>query len=97
MKIKFVDFKETPNEKHIGIATVNFEDKIYLRFKVMPRKDGPGYYCVTSAFKISPEEYIPSFVIDSNYLKEQIELEIKKNVENYIIKKTSVFDQDIPF
>lgn len=97
MKIQFIDFKEAHNEKHVGIATISLDGKIYLRFKVLPRKEGPGYYCVTNSFKISDDEYLPAFVIDSNYMKEQIDLEIKKNVEDFFAKKTSVFGEDIPF
>jgi hypothetical protein len=41
MKIEFIDYKPTPSEaKQLGVATVCYDDKIWLRYKVQPGKDG---------------------------------------------------------
>ncbi len=104
MKIEFVDFKPTPNEKYVGIATINFDDKIYLRFKVIPKKDAAGYFCAPSSLKASGpdgDEYLPCFVIDSNFIKERIDSEIRKNVMRFMTEPApsrSVFsNEEIPF
>lgn len=102
--VKFVEFIPTPNEKHVGIATISLDDKIFLRFKVKARDGKPGYYAFPFSTKISSLEgdtYVSAFTIDSNFMKEQIDKEISRNVTNYFINNTptqkSVFEESLPF
>ena len=86
-EIKFIEFKPTPNEKHIGIATVLYDSKIYLRYKISPGKSG-GYYPNCASYKVTDDEgnegYIPAFLIESNMLKEQIESCVKSNIKKFL-------------
>lgn len=82
MRMEFVEFKPVYGEKHVGIATVRFGDpgeQIYLKFKVMPSQKGAGYYCVGPSFKIG-EEYTQAIMLDSNWMKEQMDSMIRKAV-----------------
>ena len=71
-KLEFLNYTETPHEKHLGIATIRTWGKIVLRFKIIARKDGSGNFVAPASYKIS-EQYVPCFAIDSNFDKESIE------------------------
>ena len=80
--VKFCDFKPTPNEKHVGIATVLIDNIIFLRYKITSGKNG-GYFPNAPSYKIveyGQDSYIPGFLIESNMLKEQVESIIRSNV-----------------
>ena len=75
MDIEFVNYKATPGEKHHGIATVNFNNMILLRYKISPAKDGTGWFPNTASYKVSEggmESYLPSFLIDSRSVHEKV-------------------------
>jgi len=88
---KFISYIATPTEKHLGIATICFHDKVILRFKVIPNKDGNGFFFGTSAFKISTDgeddRYIESFMIDSRseqeLLHEYMRAHVRREMEQF--------------
>lgn len=91
MNIEFVEFVETPGEKHVGIVTVNFNNMLYLRYKVMPSQKGPGYYCNPPSYKINrygTDEYMQAIVIDSNFAKEKIDRIVRDEVTKYFAHKS---------
>lgn len=84
---EFIEYVSTPNEKHFGIVKVKAYNKIVLRYKIMPKKDGSGVFPVCASYKVSDSEgdkYVSAFVIDSNSDKEEIESLIRQNVKKYI-------------
>lgn len=93
MKIEFVDFKPTPSEdKQHGVATVIYDDKIMLRYKVQKGKDGKGFYLKPATHKVG-DDYIPSFVIDSNFATSAIDNCLRDNLKKYLDSETGF----IPF
>jgi hypothetical protein len=95
MKIDFVDFKITPSEiKQLGVATICYDDKIWLRYKVQPGKDGKGFYLKPASHKIE-EEYIPAFVIDSNFVNTAIDDCLRENLKK--ILESSADKDGFPF
>lgn len=95
MKIEFIDYKATPLEdKQLGIATVSYDDKIWLRYKVQKGKDGKGFYLKPASHKIG-EEYIPAFVIDSNFANTAIDDCLRDNLKRYL--DNGVGNDGLPF
>lgn len=96
---KFMSYIATPSEKHLGIATVCFHDKIILRFKVIPNKEGQGFFFGTSAFKISKEgeedRYIESFIIDSRFENENLQEFLRSNVKREMQNSSAVSNRKI--
>lgn len=82
MEITFIDYKKTPSEKYLGIATVNFNNLVYLRYKIVQGKDGNGYFVAPASYKID-DYYVPCFVVDSNMTKERINTVIRKGVDDF--------------
>lgn len=101
IKIEFVDYVLTPGEKHLGVATINFNDQLYLRYKVQPGKDGKGHFFSPASHKMPGDTYVPSFVIDSNFVKEKISTVIKNGISTSSVFKPNkqVLDdhEEIPF
>ena len=89
MKVEFKEFVKVFGEKHLGVATVILDDKFMFRYKVSPGKDGKGFYCKPATHKMG-EEYIPSFIIDSNFITESIMNCLRDNVRGLI-------DDGVPF
>lgn len=78
-QIEFINYVETPNERQLGIATIKAWGKILLRYKVMPRKDGSGFFVVPAAHKIEAQ-YVSAFQLDSISDKEAVEKCILSNI-----------------
>lgn len=89
MNIKFIDFKKVFGEKYFGIASVVLDDKIMLRYKVIPGKEGKGFYMKPASYKIG-EDYVDAFEIDSNFTKSAIDQVIRDHVK-------PMLDDGIPF
>lgn len=93
---EFLKFLPTPNEKHIGIATVRLYGKLILRYKIVPNKDGSGFYPVPASYKVpdpaggSADHYIRAFMIDSEMEKEELESLIKSHVQAILMPPQSV-------
>lgn len=89
-KFEFIGYKETPGEKHLGIATVKAYGKIILRFKVLTAKTG-ALFCAPSSYKIvdyGEERYIPCFTVDSVSENDELVHMITSNV-NRLLKDRS--------
>jgi len=83
MEYTFKGYKETPNEKHMGIAVVNLGGIIDLRYKILEGKDGKGYFPVVASYKTSEngmDVYQPAFMIDSRALHEDILQAVRQGV-----------------
>ena len=83
MDIKFIEYKLTPGEKHLGIVTILFDNKIFLRYRISEGKDGKGMFPSPASYKIAEggvDSYLPAFVIDSRMLHEQIMTIIKQGI-----------------
>ena len=89
MNIKFIEFKKVFGEKHLGIASVILDDKIMLRYRIVPGKDGKGFWCKPPSYKIG-DVYVDAFEIDSNFVKSAIEATIRDHVHKEL-------DDGIPF
>ena len=100
MNIEFIEYKPTPSEKYLGIATVNFNNMIYLRYKVVPKKEGNGFFIMPASYKIASngdkDDYVVAFVIDSNFASQEIERKIRVSVnaqmKNGNTQTASVFE-----
>ena len=70
-KFEWRGFTPTPAEKHLGIAEVKIhgDTPIVLRFKIVARKDGSGYFPNIASYKMpnrmSGEEYDECAMLDS--------------------------------
>jgi hypothetical protein len=83
MDIKFIEYKLTPGEKHLGIVTILFDNKIFLRYRISEGKDGKGMFPSPASYRITEggvDSYLPAFVIDSRMLHEQIMTIIKQGI-----------------
>ncbi len=85
MDIKFESYKLTPGEKHLGIVTILFDNKIYLRYRISEGKDGKGMFPSPASYKVTEggvDTYLPAFVIDSRMMHEQIMTVIKQGIHD---------------
>lgn len=113
MNLEFLSYIPTPGEKSLGIASIRYMGKIMLRYRILPRKDGQGYFPASSSLKIKDDftgadKYIESFMIDSRSDNDEILRFVMSNV-NKEMGKTSVIapnatvpnsvfkDDEIPF
>lgn len=103
MDIKFMEYVETPTEKHLGIATIMYGSML-LRFKIQPGKDGQGFYAQSASHKVTEngqDKYLESFLVDSRIEHGKMMDIVREGVkqsQNKEIKMTgSIFDKEIPF
>lgn len=78
-KFEFIKYEPTPNEKHLGIATVKIYDRIIARFKVVRTKDGANFFPAPSSIKIG-DVYFSAFELDSSTDKDELNKMIKDRV-----------------
>lgn len=76
-KIKFLSYDETPSvEGQKGIATILFMDEIILRYKLVNKKDGSGYFIASATLKAEPDgdksNWVDAFTLERNSSKEEI-------------------------
>jgi len=84
---EFITYTPTPQEKHLGIATVKLYGKMVVRYKVVKTKDGASIFPAPATYKIadqSGERYIPAFVLDSTTDNELLQQFIKDNLKRYL-------------
>lgn len=91
--IEFVRFTPVKDDKFLGIAAVKLYGKIILRYKVVPTKDGHGYFSTEANYKIDStgearQDYVPAFVLDSNFEIQEIRDLIHMKVKEYFSKST---------
>jgi len=80
--VKFISFVATPGEKHLGICTVKFADKIILRYKIASGKDGKGIYANPASYKIvedGEDRYIKAFALEMTSDNEVVMECVRKN------------------
>lgn len=85
MDIKFIEYKLTPGEKHLGIVTILLDSKIFLRYRISEGKDGKGMFPSAASYKVTEggvDAYLPAFVIDSRMAHEQIMTVIKQGIHD---------------
>ena len=72
---EFVRYEATPGEKHLGIATVKAYGRIVLRYKIVPNKDGSGFFPAAASYKLpshgGEDAYISAFLLDSRSEEEE--------------------------
>lgn len=100
-QIEFLKYEPVQGEKHFGIATVRLYGKVVLRYKIVPNRDGTGYFPCAASYKMpatadEAERFVPSFVIDSNYDKDEIETLIKARVKPYLTQGTAEYESTQP-
>lgn len=105
-QFEFIKYEATPSEKHMGIATVKAFGKIVLRYKIVPNKDGSGFFPASASYKMpsngGEDAYISSFLLDSRSDEEEMNALIRANVKNHIKSGSghvpSAFnDSEVPF
>lgn len=101
MNVKFLGFERSrEDEKHLGVATVIYDDKILLRYKVVQTEQG-GVFVTAPSYKDPGEQWQKWFVIDSNIAQEQIIKIVKENIGNSpsvpASSESPVDDETIPF
>ena len=88
MTFEFLNYIPTPGEKHIGIAKIKAFGKIILRYKLVSRKDGQGFFPMPASYKMpsadGQDNYVSAFMLDSNSDKEDVEELIRLNVRKYM-------------
>jgi len=81
--IKFLKYELTPECKHIGIAHVLLFNKIVLRYKIVPTKDGLGTFVAMPSYKREQngeERWHHWFLLDSQSFAEEVTDVIKDEV-----------------
>lgn len=105
-QFEFIKYEPTPGEKHLGIATVKaFEGKITLRYKIVPNKDGSGFFPASASYKLpsngGEDVYIGAFLLDSRSDEEEMNAIIRANVKNQMkgnVAQPSAFaTEEVPF
>ncbi len=81
-KFEFIKYEPTPQEKHLGIATVKLYGKIIARYKIVPTKDGTSFFPAAASYK-EGDRYESCLILDSNSEKEELDAMIKANVRAY--------------
>lgn len=77
-KFQFISFEPTPGEKHVGILTVRIFGSvvIVLRYKIVAKKDGSGYFPTCASYKMPnrmpSDEYDECFMLDSRVDNDQL-------------------------
>lgn len=86
-KVKFLCYEETPSvEGQKGIATVIILDEIILRFKLVNRKDGVGFFISSPNLRGNPDgekmTWLEGHAFERNSLKEEVFTLIRDEVRN---------------
>ena len=97
---EFLEYTPTPQDKHLGIATIKAYGKIILRYKVVSGKDGQGFFLSPASYKMGVDAmgkdvYEKCFMIDSIYENKLLEDCIRAHVNPYA--SNSVFNQAASF
>lgn len=103
--IEFLKYQPTPEEKYLGVASVRYLQRIVLRYKIVMKKDGKGYFAVPAAYKVDEDTFISAFMIDSRAEEEEIisvvRAGIKPFVQEQLDAQHSAFspsdNEEIPF
>jgi hypothetical protein len=85
--LEFLSFSETPNEKHLGIATIRADKRFIFRFKIAQNPKGEGFFSNAPSIKID-DNYYPSFQFDSSYEADEAKKFILSHVKKILQKNT---------
>ena len=108
-QFEFIKYEATPGEKHLGIATVKAFGKIVLRYKIVPNKDGSGFFPASASYKMpsngGEDVYVGAFLLDSRSDEEEMNAMVRANVKKFITPhaqvpvSTSAFasNEEVPF
>ena len=90
---QFLKYESTPGEKHLGVATIKAFGRIVLRYKIVPTKDGSGFFPASASYKMTSPEgediYLACFLIYSRSDEEEIVAFIKANVKASMARASS--------
>jgi hypothetical protein len=87
---EFLSYESTPGEKYYGIATVRAWGKIILKYKIVPGKDGQGFFPAPGSYKVGidpltgKDRYDRIFMVDSSYENKLLEDMIRHHVTPYL-------------
>jgi len=94
-QIEFISYIPTPQEKHIGIATVKLYGKIILRYKIVKNRDNTTFFPGAPSCKVvqaGEDRYLPAHQIDSRSENDDVEAFIRLSVR----KAMQALGQEIP-
>lgn len=80
---EFLSYDSVVGEKFLGIATLRAWGKIILRYKIVPNKEGTGFFPSPSSIK-NADKYESAFMLDSNFENQQLQKIIKEKVTDYL-------------
>lgn len=80
---EFLSYEAVSGEKFLGIATMRAWGKIILKYKIVPGKDGRGFFASAASIK-NGERYESSFMLDSNYENQALQGLIKEEVSKHL-------------
>ena len=83
--VEFLAYQPTPNEKHMGVASIRVDKRFIFRFKIMQNPKGEGLFANPAPLKIG-EQYYPGFQFDSSYEAD----EIKKFIISHVKRALNV-------
>jgi hypothetical protein len=98
---EFLDFTFTPDQKHVGIATIKLWGKLVLRFKIVNTKDGSGWFPACAAYKMpdpsggTADFYNDAFMLDSRSEDEAVKNFIRSHVNGYLNKRNDSFGASV--
>ncbi len=92
MELEFLKFDKTPQEKHLGVATIRVDKRFIFRFKIMQNPKFEGYFLNAPALKVD-EKYWPAFAFDSSFESDQVKEFVLSKVKQQL--KVSI-DVSIP-
>ena len=85
---QFLKYEPTPGEKHLGIATIKAYGKLILRYKIVPNKDGGGWFPCEASYKMpsvaGQDVYAKAFMLDSTSENEELKNFIHAHVKSYM-------------
>jgi len=107
-QFEFVKYEATPGEKHLGIATMKAFGKIVLRYKIVPNKDGSGFFAASASYKMpsngGEDAYISAFLLDSRSDEEEMTAMVRANVKKFItphpqapVSTSNFSNEEVPF
>ncbi len=80
---EFLSYEAVQNEKFLGVCTIRAWSKIILRYKIIPGKEGRGFFASPGSVKIG-EKYESAFMLESNYENQALQTLIKERVSNHL-------------
>lgn len=106
-EIEFLKYEEFKTDYQMGIATVRY-GKVILRYKVVQKKDGSGYFPSAASYKVTDhgeDKFLKSFTVDSRADEEEIEQAIRSGVKIFMtqscvapkLTQNHYKDTEIPF